>query len=340
MRIFRLFFLVMPLVMTPFVFGEEVARLAEINAPETITVDTNQLFITEEASIYIYSLEDFKVQKKFGKRGEGPREFLVTPDAGGLQINVQPDYILVSSIGKISYFTRHGDFIKEIKAPRALALYKPLGKELAGTGFARDSGIVYATINLYDSQLNKIKEIHRHKNPYQVGQKMNPFLTPPLTYTMDNKIIVDLRNGPILVFKHTGEKYSTIDYTYDKIKLESIHKKQILDFYRTNPKIKHNWERIKNLIEFPDTFPDIQQCTVKDGKIYAQTYRKKKKKNRNQAEFFIFDLKGKPLKRLFLPLADMNILKPFPYTIKNNKLYQLIEDEKIEEWTLHRHAIK
>lgn len=334
MRALKLFFLVM--VLTNFVYAAKVARLSEINAPETITVDKNQFFITEEASIYIYSLDNFKVRKKFGKRGEGPQEFLVSPDAGGLQINVQPDYILASSIGKISYFTRNGDFIKEIKAPRAFAMYQPLGKGFAGTGFARDSGIVYATINLYDSQLNKIKEIHRHKNPYQVGQKMNPFLTPPFIYTMDNKIIVDPRNGPILVFNHTGEKYSTIDYKYEKIKLESTHKKQILDFYRTNPKIKQNWERIKNLIEFPNTFPDIQQCTVKDGKIYAQTYRKKE----NQAEFFIFDLKGKRIKKLFLPLTDMNILKTYPYTIQNNMLYQLIEDEEAEVWELHRNEIK
>ncbi len=165
---------------------------------------------------------------------------------------------------------------------------------------------------------------------------MNPFLTPPFIYTMDNKIIVDLRNAPILVFTHTGEKYSTIDYKYEKIKLESTHKKQVLNFYRTNPQIKHNWERIKNLIEFPNTFPDIQQCTVKDGKIYVQTYRKKE----NQAEFFIFDLKGKLLRKLFLPLADMNILKTYPYTIKNNMLYQLIEDEEKEVWTLHRYEIK
>jgi hypothetical protein len=45
-----------------------------------VQVDKNQLYITDGASVFIYSLKDYQLQKKFGKRGEAPGEFLVDPN--------------------------------------------------------------------------------------------------------------------------------------------------------------------------------------------------------------------------------------------------------------------
>lgn len=52
-------------------------------------------------------------------------------------------------------------------------------------------------------------------------------------------------------------------------------------------------------------------------------------------EFFIYDLEGKFLKRLFLPVVYRNSLMPFPYAIMHNTFYQLIENENAEVWELH-----
>jgi hypothetical protein len=157
-----------------------------------------------------------------------------------------------------------------------------------------------------------------------------------LPSTWKDNIVVDTRTGPILVFNGKGEKTAVIDHPFKPFKLTAHHKEQVMDFYRTNPAIKNNFERIKNLIEFPEAFPNIQATTVADDKIFAQTFRRKEGK----AEFFIFDFSGKLLKHLYLPLADLNLLQPAPYHIHNDVLYQLVEDLEKERWALHTTKIE
>ena len=96
------------------IFPEKAAVLPEIKSPAfDITVDDNELFMVECATIFIYSLENFKLKKKFGRRGEGPQEFKVHP-AEHVGLCVQPDSLLVLSGRKMSFFTRDGQFKKEI----------------------------------------------------------------------------------------------------------------------------------------------------------------------------------------------------------------------------------
>lgn len=326
--------LVLLLLTASLMYAVEIGPLAELNRPEMMRVDKDQIYITEGASIFIYSL-DGKLLKKFGKKGEGPMEFMVNPMAGGLQICVLPDALMAVSIGKVSFFKRNGEFIRVVKAPRGVASYRPLGDRFAGLGFAMDNGVIMAVINIYDQKLEQVKELDRRKNPYQQGQKMNPFLTPPLPYTWKDTLVVDTRTGPILVFNREGEKTAVIDHPFKPFKLTDDHKKGVMDFYRTDPRIKNNFERIKNLIEFPPAFPNIQETTVANGKIYAQTFRRKE----NKAEFFIFDVSGKLLKHIYLPLVDLNLMKPAPYHIYNDVLHQAVEDMENNRWVLHRTAV-
>jgi hypothetical protein len=86
-------------------------------SPELIRVDENKIYITENANIYIYSKKDFKLIKKFGKKGAGPEEFRIGFANGMLWISVIPGCIFVHSIGKISYFTTEGKFLKRFYLP-------------------------------------------------------------------------------------------------------------------------------------------------------------------------------------------------------------------------------
>jgi hypothetical protein len=58
------------------------------------------MYVSEGFSVYIYSLTDFQLKKKFGKKGEGPREFIVQPPVP-LIINLREDNIIVTGRGKI-----------------------------------------------------------------------------------------------------------------------------------------------------------------------------------------------------------------------------------------------
>jgi len=54
----------------------------------------------------------------------------------------------------------------------------------------------------------------------------------------------------------------------------------------------------------------------------------------------VFDIKGKFLKKLFLPYKFMNPVDEYPIAVKSGKLYQLIENEDEEKWELHITVIK
>ncbi len=61
-----------------------------------------------------------------------------------------------------------------------------------------------------------------------------------------------------------------------------------------------------------------------------------------QWECIIMDIKGKELKRIFVPLQDSEPYTYYPLlcAIEKGKYYALIEDEDEETWELHMKVIK
>jgi len=124
--------------------------LPELTNPAGIVVEDDQIYITQFPNIFIYALKDFKLKKTFGIRGEGPAEF-----KGYARISVYSDYIFVNSIGKILFFTREGEYIKELKSPEPETRYKPLGKKNVGRRETVEKGVYYGIISFYDENLIK-----------------------------------------------------------------------------------------------------------------------------------------------------------------------------------------
>jgi len=54
--------------------GKTVPLPALLN-PDLIEVQGDDMFIAQDSVISIFSLKDFSLKNKFGKRGEGPQEF-------------------------------------------------------------------------------------------------------------------------------------------------------------------------------------------------------------------------------------------------------------------------
>jgi hypothetical protein len=83
-------------------------------------------------------LKDFALKRKFGKPGQGPQEFAPTPGStGSLTIYPQTDSIVINSPGKVSFYTKDGKFIKEMKFSAGLmgGFYQPIGSQFAGMSF-------------------------------------------------------------------------------------------------------------------------------------------------------------------------------------------------------------
>jgi hypothetical protein len=74
-----------------------------------------------------------------------------------------------------------------------------------------------------------------------------------------------------------------------------------------------------------------------DDKIYVNGYRRVS----GFTEFTVFDLDGKLLKeKIFLNLPEASARDLYPYTIQEGKLFQLVDNEETEEWSLHIHDLE
>jgi hypothetical protein len=310
--------------------------IEEVSKPYEILVDGERIYITEGPTVYIYSSKDYKFKKKFGKLGEGPQEFKLGPGQGVLDFHITPDCLKINTIGKMSFFTKDGAFIKEIRNPGGNWL-QPVGDKYVGMQRlygSRKRDTRFRIISIFDSDLKKIKEIYREEDSIQTRRnKFNPVSWSPISYrTSHDKIFIDDRQKTILVFNSNGEKLYDINIEYEQLKITDDIRQQFIKYYKEeSPDWRQHWERLKTMIRFPRHLPTIKNYFVTEQKIYILTFMTKAEKS----EFLVLDLKGKLLKRTFLPLVKMDLLDYHPYTVNNERLYQLIENEDTEEWELH-----
>jgi hypothetical protein len=311
--------------------GMKVTVLTEIKQPKNIAVDATQLYVAENATVYIYTLDDFKLIKSFGRKGQGPQEFQTYPHIP-ITIDVSTDKLIVSSIRKISYFTRQGEFIREVRA-LSLALYlQPLGDGFLGRSHVNYDGFNHAVVNIYDAKLNKLKEAYRVKDPYQGPGKGYKVLDKVFVFrAYDNKILVPGKDDATIdVFDRELNKRFSIHLDQKKRKIDQKTRKQLTRLLKTSPETKDAYELIRPLT-FPGYFPVIANFFVDDDTIYVMTWKKEDGFN----EFFTYDMNGKFKKRLLIPIRYETELSAYPTTIKKGKLYQLVENENKEEWEFH-----
>jgi len=319
------------------VFSTKAVTLPQLIKPDSIMIKNHRLYITDQEKIYIYSDKDFALKKKFGKKGEGPGEFKInTAGVVQLQVYVRPDGIIVNNLGRVSFFSLDGDYKKEINVTSGLN-FIPIGKKYVGySGTKRIKNIQYLTINLYDSNLKKIKEIYSREYYVQTNKNFNLINlgcgNKGRAYYLcyGDKIFIQGENDTIHVFDKDGKKEYDLKLDYEKLKISENQKMDILE----EIEILFNSPLMRQLIKekgkFPRYFP-ARFFKIADDKIYIPTYKKVDKKN----EFVVYSIKGKLLEKIFLPLDDRSLILPYPYTINSNKIYQLVDNPETEEWQLH-----
>ena len=322
-------------------YGGSVATLEEVLNPSGMYVDDNQLYVTDGVNVFIYSLKDYKLVKRFGKLGDGPAEFRISTTGGfPLLLDVQGDDLLVNSQNRLSFFSKKGVFIKERKIEGLLgSYYQRIGKGYIGMRSIFVKQTVYFGIFLFDDKFNTTKEIIRRKHYIQRNQKFNP-IGGPMSFALDsanNQIAIypNDGSGSFYVFNHKGEKKTVITPALDRIKLTAEHKKRTLHFYQTDIRIKKYWRFMKPLMEFPEHFPMVRGFATNDSKIYIVTSYQKNTSSR----ILTYDGNGKLIQDKYYPLVLKNFLEVSPFAVKNNKIYQLAENED-EEWELRITNIK
>lgn len=310
MRLF-LFLLIMEM---NFLFGETLGVLKEVMKPGRITVSGQEVYISDEKKIKVFSLKDLKLIREIGRAGEGPGEFDVDP-----RVRVFEDKLFASTTSKILWFKRNGELIKEI---RTSVLIRPAPvKENYIAGHLQ---IPDYFVDLYDNNFKKIKTIYQSRDPEITKMKINPLFAYLVQFDVaEGKIFLHKgEKGFFLeVLDDKGEKIYEIKKDYPKVKFENWFKEKFLEDLKGGP------VSIKERLVFPDYFPPVQAMIIRDGKIHLKTFKKKS----NEFEFIVLTLKGDEVKKLFLPDAEL-------WTIDGG-FYYWLEFNENEEYALNRKKI-
>lgn len=335
--------LLLPLLAVFFIFPEKLAVFPQLEKPDFLYVDDQQIIVGDRTSVFVYSTKDFHLEIKFGSYGEGPEQFLPLPGRG-IFISVQPGAIFIHSMGKISYFKKDGRFFREKRVPSGNYFFRSFGDQLLGLKTVVENEIFYDTINLFDNNLNLQKELFRHKARVQQNRREIKILDRSVVVeTGGEHIFVSASNFlEVLVFDNKG----TLAYTIKNkdIKPRTVtdrDKKEIHDFLRH--KYGDEYLMIKNMIKVPPTFPIIRsliglEYDYNKGNqgLYVITWNKKGPAN----ICFLYDITGKLLGEILIEMKSATPILPFPFIIRNGMFYQLVENEETGDWELFASEIK
>jgi hypothetical protein len=335
--------------------------IREIKKPSQLLVSGDQLFISEGACVYRYNLfnknssipPEFRLEKKFGTQGEGPHEFKLNPFRPYLHIyfqNIdQETYLLINSVGRVSFFNLNGEFIKEKKV-HPYSIFTPVGNQYVGTAVILDKEQAKLSINLFDSNFEQGKEIYSTRQTISTNLHANLVLETidlpyeSFAYQVEGNMIYfpHEKEGSLLIksFDSRGKEGESIEIHYEREKITSDYKREMLEWFKNRSAFKHFFEKIKKNIHFKSHFPIVKNMLMDNGCIYIFTY----KKNESGNECLVLKLdknkKHFDRKRIFLKLPEEEPFAPTCYTIKNKYFYSLNEDEDNETWELHREALQ
>ena len=339
-RLLVFFFL---LCMATSVCSRRIAILPEIIDPECITIHKKNIYIVEGTRIFVYSVENYKMKKSFGTYGEGPKEFLIEPKKQGYRLQIVPfsNHLLVNSMGKVTFFTLGGDFLREVKTKNG-RYFKPLADKYVGYELVEASQkdkTIRISINLYGIHFVKEKSVFTKAALWQLGQTFNPIyygigsFRGVLFQVWDNQVFIEGPGDSIHVFDRNGGGVRVIELNLDKQRIMGPHKQATLAAIRET-RLPRIYNLVKKMARFPRHFP-LKYFTVADSRIYVLSFEK----NKGRRPFYIFSLKGIRLHKIWLPFAETNILHYHPYTVHQRHLYQLVENLETETWELHRYRM-
>lgn len=327
-----LFFVVM------FMRGEKAVEIPDISKPDFMVAHNGKLVIMEKPYIYIYSLKDFKLLKKFGRQGEGPGEFKVEQFGAPMSISFPGNEMMVSSENKASYFSMDGQFLRQKKTPQGTVMYQ-VGEGYLGIGPTFDeAGKQLISFRLLDGEFKFVKKVF--ETSISVNLDSQDMVLPYGAFTHNPVykdmiiLVTDDLDFQIEIFDHKGDSKRQIKKNLKEIKIPEEFKRKAHEWFQTDPRFKPFYDSvIKNRIKFKSHFPSIRDINIADDAIHVITY----KRQGDLWECIVLDFNGTELNRLFIPMADYIPFSYYAllYSVENGKLYSLVEDPDEEIWKIH-----
>ncbi|MEN8221626.1 MAG: hypothetical protein ABFR36_00095 [Acidobacteriota bacterium] len=317
--------------------NSETITLEEVLSPDSIFVSSDRIYITEGATIHIYSKSDKKYLGKFGKKGEGPGEINASR-RGGLSfgLNIVKNNLFIHNRSKVMFFDKAGKFLKEKKLTggfiRGLI---PVGDNFVARSFKiGENRSRTQSLTIYDKNFKKISEVAGRSNvEFTRGSFVKIYFDANIFNIRAHKGIIYLNSSRDFVierYSDKGKNITPIKLDYKLMNVSGARKDRIKSYFKNDSRFSGFWERIKDMFEVADQYPAIKKLFITGNRIYAQTF----KRTDSGDEFYILDLKGKVLNRMYIAVGAKNILEDYPYFIENRTSYILNENEDEEEWEL------
>jgi len=342
-----LFFLVIILIFPSLADAAKIASLPGILSPKMIAVDDDTIYITDQESLFVYSLNKFELVRKIGQKGEGPDEYMYTPS-----VQILRDSFLLYTNFKFSLFKKKDDgrSILEKRFPFPVQKFNLAGDNYFIHQWTSDEkNRRFSEIIAYDQNFKKINTLYTKESKIQSLEsiiKETRIVGPIVTFQCwEDKIFVANGNKGfyIEIFNERGQLLTVIKKDYEKIRISEADKKRLIEDFKNKPylKIQNRWQYFKKIAGnfdkmFPEYFPAMQSLSVSDNKLYVKTYNRKEGNGNWKEEYVILDLKGNIVKKVFLPYAKNNLM-----SFKNDIFYYLDskEYEDGEEWELYIESI-
>lgn len=309
--------------------------LVEINNPENIVVDQGQILITEFPRIHVYELKTLEYQFSFGQAGEGPKEFHQY-----VRIQQNPyigDEIIVGSHMRMSYFTKKGEFIREVRSKSSNAnVFKPLKDRFVSYSFYQDQEQkkVFATVELFDENLKNVKRLASWPRVFQQGRPFDPtdydLAGGEFDAHYDRVFVLERRTGRIGIYSYEGKQIKAFTHNFYSRPVSVEDRRQIMAGLKSSPQFRNMAGNLDTLVEFPSHFPRTWTMIAANHQIHILTFENRD--GRHAFESFDFD--GNHIGKFWVEMSLQNPREPFPFTIENRVLYQLVENEDDDSWCL------
>ena len=302
-----------------------IIELNELENPGYLVANQDLLIIADNQKVRMYTMKDIQPIKTIGRKGEGPGEF-----RGEVCSQILSDSIMIGSAGKVSFFDFLGNLIREQKTRMNRINVKKINNKYISDSIDVKKDDLYISYNIYGSDFNREKTFLTGKWLMQRNRK-NDLFEIYFFDVYENKIVFAHRQGfKIEILNEKGGNLYTIKMDRPRIPFTDKDMNQIIKDLEVNTKNKRYVQYIKEGCRIPKYFPDIRTCRVADGKIYVLTYLKEG----GCSECLIFNMKGRKLKRIFIPLKDTSPLNTPPFTINDGRLYQLVDNFEKDNWQL------
>jgi len=326
-----------------YAFGKKTAVLQDVLRPEAVATGNNELYVLDDTNVYVYSLDNFKLKTKFGKKGNGPGEFN-PQDFIRIILHAYDDEVLLCAGFKMAKFSKAGKLLMEKTTPFFAIQPIPMGNQYAISTFEQSgTGVNNMVVKMFNGKLEQLNTLYAREDIHvQKSQKLD--IPNELIFTgvsSDGKLFVfDQKNEfRIDVYDEKGKAVKKIEIPYKKIKVDEKFKKETMAWLKVQPMYRTLPADLKQMLHFHEYLPPMRSFKVNGKRLYVETY----KRNGDKCEFYVLDTDGKVLNKVYLTVPDygkVHVNTNTTHTFVGDKYYYLKEDMDTEKWELYIETIK